>query len=425
MRCLYSLLLMLLVSPAFAQQKKVLYYKNGKKALEGDWRISGSGREEIGYMLQMLQDERSFSETRSFSPIQHANESLENLNYILEGTCTFYYPNGKVMRRCTYNEGIPQGHAEWFHPNGKLMSKGTYKDGMPDGYWEYFDKEGYKIRTAGYEAYRTGELDSVVSGLKKEHATPKDFASFYSNSEVFNTELKSLLSKYTRDLPGNTKAHGKLVWYSSSQEREAVLEFAHGILHGETVLYEQNELMFRAVYENGTLTALYNRDNKNVLDDKSISAGSSFSAIFRKPQPVSRSSPALAQDVSALDPGLPSSTPTSGSGVGQPASEQYFSYVEQMPVYPGDLNAYLSKQLRYPPEAVKEGVEGRVVLRFVVTDEGNIKNVEVLRGINAACDKEAIRVISNMPKWKPGRQNGRAVSVFFTLPVVFKLNSKK
>jgi len=89
------------------------------------------------------------------------------------------------------------------------------------------------------------------------------------------------------------------------------------------------------------------------------------------------------------------------------------------------LMEYIYKNLRYPALAAETGVEGRVTIRFVVTEYGNVENVEILRDIGAGCGEEAKKVIENMntfaEKWIPGRQGGRKVKVFFTLPVVFEL----
>ena len=103
-----------------------------------------------------------------------------------------------------------------------------------------------------------------------------------------------------------------------------------------------------------------------------------------------------------------------------------FQVVEQMPEYPGGRAAmmkYIGKMMKYPTIAMENGIEGKVILRFVVLPTGEIGNVEVLRSLAPTCDKEAVRVVQGMPKWIPGKQNGTAVSVYFTLPIAFKLNS--
>ena len=102
-----------------------------------------------------------------------------------------------------------------------------------------------------------------------------------------------------------------------------------------------------------------------------------------------------------------------------------YEVVENMPEFPnGGMTAlmkYLSDNIRYPEAAHKAGIQGRVTVQFVVGKDGSIGNVSILRGINADLDAEAIRVISSMPKWKPGTQKGEPVKVKYTVPVMFRL----
>lgn len=104
--------------------------------------------------------------------------------------------------------------------------------------------------------------------------------------------------------------------------------------------------------------------------------------------------------------------------------EKPFQVAEVMPTFPGgdrELMAYLNKNLKYPVIAAEQGIQGRVVLRFVVGKDGEISSIEVQRSLEASCDKEAIRVVKSMPRWIPGKQNGKAVPVYFSLPVRFQL----
>lgn len=108
----------------------------------------------------------------------------------------------------------------------------------------------------------------------------------------------------------------------------------------------------------------------------------------------------------------------------QQEPEKIFEVIEQMPTFPGgesELLAYLSKNVRYPPAALENNIQGRVILRFVVTKNGDIDRVEVVRSLDPSCDREALRVVKTLPKWIPGRQNGENVSVWFTLPINFKI----
>jgi protein TonB len=110
----------------------------------------------------------------------------------------------------------------------------------------------------------------------------------------------------------------------------------------------------------------------------------------------------------------------------EPEEEKPFEVVEQNPEFPGgiaELNKFLSDNIRYPVIAQENGIQGRVIIRFVVSRTGDISNVEVLRGVDPSLDREAVRVVESMPRWIPGRQRGRAVPVYFTLPVHFRLQN--
>lgn len=109
----------------------------------------------------------------------------------------------------------------------------------------------------------------------------------------------------------------------------------------------------------------------------------------------------------------------------EPEEQTIFEVVEQMPEFPNGgmagLMQYLSKNIKYPTIAQENGTQGRVTVQFVVNRDGSIVDAKVLRGVDPYLDKEAIRVISSMPKWKPGMQRGKAVRVKYTVPVMFRL----
>lgn len=102
-----------------------------------------------------------------------------------------------------------------------------------------------------------------------------------------------------------------------------------------------------------------------------------------------------------------------------------FTVVEQMPMYPGGeaaLMGYLRDNIHYPTIAAENGVQGRVVVGFVVERDGSITDVKILRGVDPSLDREAMRVVKSMPRWNPGKQNGSAVRVKYQVPVSFRLN---
>ena len=101
-----------------------------------------------------------------------------------------------------------------------------------------------------------------------------------------------------------------------------------------------------------------------------------------------------------------------------------FDVVEQMPSYPGGMGAlmqYLSSNIKYPVIAEENGIQGRVICTFVVEKDGSITDVKIAKSVDPSLDKEAVRVVKSMPKWIPGKQNGSAVRVKYTLPVTFRL----
>lgn len=105
--------------------------------------------------------------------------------------------------------------------------------------------------------------------------------------------------------------------------------------------------------------------------------------------------------------------------------EEIFVFVEEFPSYPGGddaLYAYLAKSIKYPDLARENNITGTVVIKFVVEKDGSITKASILREIGGGCGKEALRVVNAMPKWKPGKQSGKAVRTEFTLPVQFELH---
>lgn len=106
-------------------------------------------------------------------------------------------------------------------------------------------------------------------------------------------------------------------------------------------------------------------------------------------------------------------------------NDMVFDVVEVMPQFPGGQIAmmkYIMENMKYPKQAMKEGIQGRVTVRFIVEKDGSISDVKPILSVHPLLNKEAVRVVESMPKWTPGKQNGKPVRVRFNLPVMFKLN---
>ena len=140
-----------------------------------------------------------------------------------------------------------------------------------------------------------------------------------------------------------------------------------------------------------------------------------FNSTFQSKAESNREMPAVQQ------------TPVETQDQSVPKDVNIFSHVEVMPQFPGGERAlmkWLSENINYPKEAQDKGIQGRVSLRFVVTPDGSIKDVKIVKSLDsAACDNEAVRAVKTMPNWIPGKQNGKPVYVYYSLPVVFRLNN--
>lgn len=104
--------------------------------------------------------------------------------------------------------------------------------------------------------------------------------------------------------------------------------------------------------------------------------------------------------------------------------DEIFTYVEEMPQFPGgetEMTKFIGENIQYPKAALDSGLQGAVYVRFIVSDIGVINHIEILRSFDEACSAEAKRVIQSMPLWKSGKQNGRPVCVYYTLPIRFAL----
>jgi periplasmic protein TonB len=109
-----------------------------------------------------------------------------------------------------------------------------------------------------------------------------------------------------------------------------------------------------------------------------------------------------------------------------PAEAKVWVSVQEMPEFPGGeaaLLKYIGENTHYPPEAQNNNIQGKVLLRFVITPDGSVNRVEILRSVDPALDSEAVRVVSSLPKFKPGKQNGVPVNVAFSLPVSFRIEN--
>lgn len=123
-------------------------------------------------------------------------------------------------------------------------------------------------------------------------------------------------------------------------------------------------------------------------------------------------------------PGTIKGDPNQFPGIKEPLKETKMEaqrYAAVMPAFAGDMAEYLTTRLRYPTLAKENNIQGKVIVEFIVNEDGSVSDAVIKRGIGGGCDEEALRVVRSMPPWKPGLQNDRPVRVFMTLPISFQL----
>ena len=176
---------------------------------------------------------------------------------------------------------------------------------------------------------------------------------------------------------------------------------------------------------------------EDVAPKQEEAASVEFRTLEMTDQPVERLT--TTEDLTVANPGQETNAGTGGDlfslqstgdgGTGkiidEPQKPEIFTIVEVNAEFNGGqaaLAEYLQKNINYPQRAKELNIEGKVYLKFVIDEYGNVGNVSVQRGIGYGCDEEAVRVVRKMPRWKPGKQGGRPVKVWFNLPIDFKLN---
>lgn len=137
-----------------------------------------------------------------------------------------------------------------------------------------------------------------------------------------------------------------------------------------------------------------------------------------------RSTVAARAEVATPEQVLPPPPPKEEPKIEEPKEDinkKVFKVAEQMPSFKGNVNQWLASHLQYPAVAAENNIQGKVIVQFVVSRDGSVRDAQVVRGVDPSLDREALRVVNSMPKWNPGMNNGQAANVQYTLPITFKL----
>lgn len=241
-------------------------------------------------------------------------------------------------------------------------------------------------------------IEAVEENLAPNTATP--------DAEVATETIQAETPAPQQDKDKLVPYKGKVVDKDGNPVEGAkiLIDGRHKLPQDQTFVTDKNGAFSFKAFQDAHIGVLWNKDSKYML--KGI-----------KYEPQERTNLKIVMDGQWQNP--PADDP----------NNPVFEVVEQMPEFPeggmAGLMGFLSKNIRYPVNAQKNGTQGRVTVQFIVNTDGSISNIGIIRGVDPELDGEAIRVLSTMPNWKPGMQKGKPVRVKYTVPVMFRLNDEK
>lgn len=404
-----------------AQQQHTLYYKNGKKALEGKWTYTVPMSISFNDLMATFTRLESNGAPNIPDDVRLSGQQPE-MGFMFDGPMQAWYPDGQLLRKCNYKNGTMDGLYETYYASGKIYCKGLYHSGMPDGEWNYYYADGKPKMQTHYKAYTQKQLDELIRGERFRNYRELQQSRLPTDKRL-SIIVQTLLAYFSGSIgrmQRNTSYSGQQLFFIKDGEKEAELNYKNGARHGKWIRYDEGKKLVEAVFEMDSLVALYDRYGKDVLSQPNFNDQSDVGKLFQTFR--QRKDYEMPTGGNETDPTGGVGPKTAGNDLPDIGERpQVFTSVEQMPEFPGDIRAWIMKNMIYPEKERKNGDEERIYVRFVVRKDGTVDNVEVIRGMNEAFKKEAIRLVKAMPKWKPGKQNGTPVNVFFNLPVIFKL----
>jgi TonB family protein len=289
-----------------------------------------------------------------------------------------YYADGQPKTLVPGDQELNGEYKRW-HPNGQISYSGYYKDNLKDGNFESFDESGKSLKKGVYEKGKLVSGEHVLMNIAYEN--PEVSAKYEKGEEALNQYLTE-------------KAKS---------------------LNPSRIVYSDKEFKLNIVFdEKGVMTNIYNTTSSTDMEKETIKA-------------VLRDFPAFTP---AMEEGIPVTNiqlftlKVTADGVRFESEDKVYTSVDENPVFRGGpiaLRNYLTSHTNYPEKARASRIQGKVFVSFVVNKDGKVSDANIVQGIHPLLDAEALRVVNDMPKWKPGRLHGQLVRVGYTLPVTFSL----
>lgn len=306
----------------------------------------------------------------------------EIIAQIKSGAYKTYYQNGKVKNDETFKNGKKVGTYKYYAENGKLLYEENFNDnGLKEGITNAFYENGQLESSYNY---RNGEMHGV-------------FKEFYEDGKLKDEgKYEYGQRKY---YPSNTRV-------AASETMNSTVE-NHCFVAVDIVVNSEGNVIEANIKDTNTTNESFRKSALDTARKREFDTTPNSSANRKMTIRYKFNAPADIESNNADKEVKP------------------FTTVEQMPQFKGgdtELMKFIGNNLKYPIEAQEAGIQGKVTVRFIVDENGNVTNPQIIRGIDPACDREALRIIKLMPQWVAGKQNGQNVPVEFTLPILFRLS---
>jgi len=362
------------------------YYKSGKKQSETKrddqgkilsdqgWNEDGTPRYFIPY-----KDGKKNGVKKNYNIDGTLMSEIPYIDDSIDGTVYHYYHDKTVMSETHYSKGKEVGIAKTYYLDGPIKSERLYNNGIKEGIWKgyYFDgKVQWEM------PYLKGTKNGIETGYYENGQ--KEYTETWVNDTITGTRQTFYANgKLKEEVPYVMNKHeGMYKLYDSTAGRlMSTYDYAKGKLNGYVTQY----------WDNGKLK------RKDKYEDDSLMSGECYDSSGKQV-------PYHKYDVEI-------------------AGDPVLTIVQVMPKFPGNVSEYLSNKIHYPEYERKKNITGTVYINFIVEKDGSVSNVRVLKGVpnGLGLDNEAVRVVSGMPKWTPGTQNGRPVRVSYNIPIRFAL----
>lgn len=359
--------------------------------------------------------------------------------YVREGTWKFYdSASGNLQKMCNYIGGVLDGMCVYYHSDTKKKAKfGYYMLGKKIGVWLTFDKQGELIKIENYEAgYRHGDYKEYNPANNKTIA----FGTYYNGNKTgvwktFDRDSTMILSegefikgsgtiKYydsgSRKLLAeksfkNDRGHGMWkYYYVRDGKMRLVQEYGDGMLSGDTKRYDTAGYLIQSIaYEGGKEVGgkFYYAYSDKLMSEHNIheeDTSGELKSYYRDGQK---------KRLVKLNGGKPlmHQCYTVGGEL-MPCDD-----LHKKATCSENIQTYIGKNLRYPPDAITERIEGKIEVGFIVNEDGKVSNIELLNHLTPEMDNEAMRLIKEMPQWTPEILEERSFASYHKVPIVFWL----